>query len=86
MMTQTSWRRPLRPGGVNPSPTAATPGPAPSTPHRQLARDIRSDRIGEVMAKPAGIVRQYWLRPVGGGREWDVPKQFVQLLDAEAAA
>ena len=55
---------------------------------RDLARDIRSDTIGEVMATPdqAGI-NTYWLRPIGGGFEWQVPRQFVQIIDrAEAAA
>lgn len=63
-------------------------GPMLHVQHRPLARDIRSDRVGEVMAKPEGVTRMFWLRPVGGGIEWDVPKQFVQMLaaDDEAAA
>lgn len=54
------------------------------TRQRQLARDIRSGREGEVMAepKPPGR-RNYWLRPVGGGTEWEVPREFVQLLNRE---
>lgn len=33
------------------------------------------------MAEPGGTSRgMFWLRPVGGGREWEVPKQFVQLI------
>lgn len=47
---------------------------------RQLARDIRSGHEGEVMAEPSSGGRNFWLRPVGGGREWEVPKQYVQLL------
>lgn len=47
---------------------------------RQLARDIRSSREGVVMAEPGNASRNYWLRPVGGGREWEVPRQYVQLL------
>ncbi|SOD85686.1 hypothetical protein [Streptomyces sp. Ag109_G2-15] len=34
------------------------------------AVDVRSGRIGEVMARVGGYVQ---LRPVGGGREWDCP-------------
>ncbi|MEY9909759.1 hypothetical protein ABIA35_006002 [Catenulispora sp. MAP12-49] len=55
---------------------------------RDLARDIRSDTIGEVMATPgqAGI-STFWLRPVGGGYEWQVPPRYVQIIKrAEAAA
>lgn len=51
---------------------------------RQLARDIRSDREGIIMACPddreSGSRGRYWLRPVSGGREWEVPPQYVQLL------
>ena len=63
-------------------------GPALNVKHRQLARDIRSDRVGVLMAGPDewGAKGQYWLRPVGGGIEWDVPREFVQLLDAAGAA
>ncbi len=31
-------------------------------------RDTRKDRVGVVMGELAGLV---YLRPVGGGREWD---------------
>lgn len=56
---------------------------------RQLARDVRTDREGVVMADPTewwkGARGRFWLRPVDGGTEWDVPKQYVQLLgDAPA--
>ncbi|GAB2875920.1 hypothetical protein [Streptomyces mayteni] len=34
----------------------------------ELARDVRGV-VGRVMDREAGRV---WLRPVGGGREWDV--------------
>ncbi len=52
------------------------------TKSRQLARDVRNGREGEVMATPDPPGRRnYWLRPIGGGREWEVPKQYVQLLD-----
>lgn len=57
---------------------------APAT--RQRARDTRTDREGEVMARhdTAQGVR-YYLRPVGGGKEWIVPDKWVQLLDAPSA-
>ncbi|ANP55798.1 hypothetical protein J2Z21_005541 [Streptomyces griseochromogenes] len=32
------------------------------------AVDVRTGRIGEVMARVGGYVQ---LRPIGGGREWD---------------
>ena len=86
-MTQTSRRRPLRPGEDQLSPSAATPGPAPSTPKpRRIARDLRTQREGVVMAAPSAHSRRYWLRPRGGGIEWEVPKEFVQLLNYENAA
>ncbi|MFJ9816796.1 hypothetical protein ACIRU3_16245 [Streptomyces sp. NPDC101151] len=34
------------------------------------AVDVRTGRIGEVMARVGGYVQ---LRPIGGGREWDCP-------------
>lgn len=68
---------PLRAGDAIPQPAIA----------RQLAEDMRNGRYGEVMPDPfpahllapnaARIVR---LRPVGGGREWDVPAEFVRLV------
>lgn len=55
---------------------------------RDLARDIRSDIVGEVMATPDQTgVSTFWLRPVGGGYEWQVPRQYLQIIKrAEAAA
>lgn len=52
---------------------------------RQLARDIRDGREGVVMATPDqwGTHGNYWLRPVTGGTEWEVPKKHVQLLGDE---
>lgn len=62
-------------------------GPALDAPHRRLARDIRSDIIGEVMAEPGSERRNFWLRRPGGGTEWEVPRRYMQWLDdAEAAA
>ncbi|MEV0182557.1 hypothetical protein AB0I54_25110 [Streptomyces sp. NPDC050625] len=37
--------------------------------------DVRSGRIGEVMARVGGRVQ---LRPVGGGREWDCPPEELR--------
>lgn len=52
---------------------------------RDLARDIRDGKEGEVMATPdewqKGARGKYWLRPVGGGEEWPVPRQFVQIIE-----
>lgn len=38
------------------------------------------------MARPDefGSRNLYWLRPRGGGREWEVPPEFVQMLGTEA--
>lgn len=48
---------------------------------RDLARDIRSDTIGEVMATPEQVgINTFWLRPVGGGVEWPVPRQYVEIV------
>ncbi|MFF7968432.1 hypothetical protein ACFZC3_24125 [Streptomyces sp. NPDC007903] len=38
------------------------------------ARDARDGRLGEVMGRAGGRVQ---LRPLGGGREWDVPPQCL---------
>ena len=55
---------------------------------RPLALDTATNRIGEVMetADTPGSRNLYWLRPIGGGREWDVEPQNVQLLDNDALA
>lgn len=48
---------------------------------RDLARDVRSDTVGEVMATPEQIgINTFWLRPVGGGYEWQVPRRFVEIV------
>ncbi|MFD4790422.1 hypothetical protein ACFWN1_25890 [Streptomyces sp. NPDC058459] len=38
------------------------------------AQDVRDGRVGEVMGREDGRVQ---LRPLGGGREWDVPPEHV---------
>lgn len=55
---------------------------------RDLARDIRDGKEGEVMAEPNPPGRRnYWLRPVGGGTEWEVPREFIEIIErAEATA
>ncbi|TDC80424.1 hypothetical protein [Streptomyces hainanensis] len=42
----------------------------------ELARDARGV-VGRVMDREAGRV---WLRPVGGGREWDVRAEEVAAV------
>ncbi|MFB6553177.1 hypothetical protein [Streptomyces sp. NPDC056405] len=42
------------------------------------AVDVRDGRVGEVVGHVGGSVR---LRPVGGGREWDCPKEAA--VDAQ---
>lgn len=58
------------------------------TKRRDLARDTRNDRVGEVMAEPGQASRKnYFLRPVGGGREYEVPREYVEIIErAEAGA
>lgn len=62
--------------------------PAETAKPRDLALDIRTSRQGEVMAEPNPPGRKnFWLRPVGGGTEWEVPREFIQIIKrAEAAA
>ncbi|MFI9393552.1 hypothetical protein ACIG53_22050 [Streptomyces bauhiniae] len=38
------------------------------------AQDVRDGRLGEVMGRVGGRVQ---LRPLGGGREWDVPPECL---------
>ncbi|MER8015704.1 hypothetical protein ACIQ7S_21695 [Streptomyces griseoluteus] len=45
-------------------------GPAPGS----YALDVRDGRLGEVMGRVGGRVQ---LRPLGGGREWDVPPECL---------
>ncbi|MFK0188047.1 hypothetical protein ACIQV1_27990 [Streptomyces rubiginosohelvolus] len=53
--------------------TERPPGvPAPGT---LLADTSRGDRVGEFQ----GVAGPYWsLRPVGGGREWEVEPRYVR--------
>lgn len=55
--------------------------PAETAKNRDLARDIRTNKQGEVMAEPNPPGRRnFWLRPVGGGIEWEVPPKFLQII------
>ncbi|WP_031508080.1 hypothetical protein [Streptomyces megasporus] len=42
-----------------------------------MARDVRDGRVGDVMDVHPGRV---WLRPLGGGREWDARPEEVRPL------
>lgn len=54
---------------------------------RDLARDTRDGKQGEVMAEPGESGRDlFWLRPEGGGREWDVPREHVEIIERRKAA
>lgn len=54
---------------------------------RDLARDTRSGKEGEVMAKPGeGGPDRFWLRPEGGGCEWDVPSKYVEIIRQHSTA
>jgi hypothetical protein len=55
--------------------------PAPNV--GQLARDTLTNREGIVMASPGVYSKNYWLRPPGGGVEWEAKPANVQLLGAE---
>lgn len=58
-------------------------GPALDVPRRELVRDMASNRIGEVMERRRiGLVERVWLRPRGGGLEWDVPADQVQPVSS----
>jgi hypothetical protein len=54
--------------------------------NRLLAFDTASNCIGEVMdtADAQGSQNLYWLRPIGGGREWTVQPQDLQLFEDDA--
>lgn len=53
----------------------------------QLARDVRTDLIGEIIARPGDLARgtrgTYRLRQPDGGKVWDAPTDFVQLVYPE---
>lgn len=50
------------------------------TARRRLVRDLQQNKVGEVMDKNReGTV--LYLRPVGGGIEWEAPANEVQDVD-----
>ncbi|WP_410537896.1 hypothetical protein [Streptomyces sp. KL2] len=54
-------------------------GSPPAIAVGSVARDLRDGRIGDVMDVHPGRV---WLRPLGGGREWDAKPDDVRPLTA----
>lgn len=55
------------------------------TKRRDLARDTRDGKVGEVMdANHNGTL--LYLRPVGGGIEWEVPRERVEIINRAKAA
>ncbi len=63
--------------GVPAGPAVPGVPPAPAVPARGvlLVDTSRGDRVGEFR----GVAGPYWsLRPVGGGREWEVEPRFLR--------
>ena len=55
----------------------------PETPRiGALVRDTRRDRVGVVMAREPG---RLYLRPQGGGREWETKPGDVEPISADEA-
>jgi len=52
----------------------------------QLVRDAHTEREGVVMAMPGTYGARFWLRPEGGGLEWEVLPEFVQTLGDKTAS
>lgn len=53
--------------------------PAKALKQGELVRDTKLDRIGEVQALLAGRV---YLRPPGGGVEWEAHPDQLELMDS----
>ncbi|WP_371671193.1 hypothetical protein OG985_28380 [Streptomyces sp. NBC_00289] len=47
----------------------------------ELGHDTKRDSVGEIMAFQGG---RYLLRPIGGGREWEVDPDNLAEPDASA--
>jgi hypothetical protein len=61
--------------------TAKPNGPRPRV--GTLMRDTKRDRVGVVMGELAGLI---YLRPVGGGIEWDACASDLERADGHAQA
>ena len=49
---------------------------------RPLVRDVRTNRVGEVMdRRNTSHGERIWLRPVGGGREWTASADDIEPVD-----
>ncbi|MGW1205432.1 hypothetical protein [Streptomyces cyaneofuscatus] len=60
---------------VNVRPNSEEPPPALPAPGALLVDTSRSNRVGEFR----GVAGLYWsLRPIGGGREWEVEPRHVR--------
>jgi hypothetical protein len=46
------------------------------------AKDTRNGSVGRVMGKVGGYIQ---LRPLEGGREWDVPPECIESVPVSAA-
>lgn len=46
----------------------------------ETVRDTRRDLVGVVMGR---LGRHLWLRPLGGGREWDVEPEALERLSRD---
>ncbi|GAB2578331.1 hypothetical protein GCM10027168_09190 [Streptomyces capparidis] len=57
--------------------------PADPPPMGSLVRETGTDRIAEVMA--VGYRGRLYLRPVGGGREWEAEPHAVRVLSPNEA-
>lgn len=48
----------------------------------QLVHDVRRDRVGVVQAQQGG---RWFVRPQGGGREWEATAGELEFVTAEEA-
>ncbi|MGV9312848.1 hypothetical protein ACWDR0_11710 [Streptomyces sp. NPDC003691] len=58
----------------------SSPSSPPWEPHiGETVRDVPGKRIGRVVDRTH---TRYWLRPIGGGIEWDVPADELEPVTA----
>lgn len=77
-------------GAVEKPPTMLSHGELPY-PHGALVEDTQHDRTGELVGvieervKETGglLSRHAFLRPRGGGLEWDVPLEHIKPVQAQ---